>query len=130
MRILALVLLLAACSPEQAEPPAERLLYAGDGRDRLCIVGQRGGFVIYSNGNANCSARGRIERSGDRVVLIPDGDADCRIEARVDGDRLALGAQPEACGYYCGPGADYAGKALTQQASASPAVDFAGDPLC
>ena len=34
MRIIALVLLLTACSPEGAEPPTERLAYAGEGRDR------------------------------------------------------------------------------------------------
>jgi hypothetical protein len=130
MRVLTLVLLLPACSPETAEPPAERLFYAGEGRDRFCAEGQRGGFIIYGDADANCSARGRVERSADRFVLIPDGDADCRIEARLSGDRLAFGARSDACAYYCGPGADYAGKALTRQASASPAVDFAGDPLC
>jgi len=128
--MLAAVLLLTACSPKAPEPPAERLLYAGDGRDRLCVAGQRGGFIIYGEGNANCSARGKIERSGDRFTLIPDGDSDCRILADMNGDGLRLGARSTACAYYCGPGADYAGKALAKNASASPAVDFAGDPLC
>lgn len=123
-------LLLSACSPEAADPPAERLLYAGQGRDRLCVAAPRGGFVVYGQGNANCSARGRIERSGDRLVLIPDGDPDCRIEARLSGGRLAFGPRADACAYYCGPGADYAGKVLAKSATASPAVDFAGDPLC
>ena len=130
MRILALALLLAACSPEAAGPSTEHLLYAGEGRDRLCIAGQRGGFIIYGDGNANCSARGRIERSGDRLVLIPDGDPDCRIEAKLREDALALGPRSNACAYYCGPGADFAGRGLARNASASPAVDFAGDPLC
>ena len=130
MRVLALVLLLAACSPQAPEPPAERLLYAGEGRDRLCLAGQRGGFIVYGDGDANCTARGRVERTGDRLLMIPDGDSDCRIEVSATGDRLTLGARAAACTYYCGPGADYAGKAFTQSASASPAVDFAGDPLC
>ena len=130
MRFLLSVLLLAACAPEAAEPPAERLLYAGEGRDRLCVAGQRGGFITYGDGDANCSARGRIERSGDRLALLPDGDSECRIEAKLDGDRLGLGARSAACAYYCGPGADYTGKGLAVSTSASPAVDFAGDPLC
>ena len=130
MRALGLVLLLAACSPKPAEPPADRLLYAGDGRDRLCVAGQRGGLIAYGEGNANCSARGRIERSGNRLALIPDGDEDCRIEATFSGDSLRFAVRSAACAYYCGPGADFAGKALTKSGSASPAVDFAGDPLC
>ena len=130
MRILAPVLLLAACSPEAAQPTPERQLYASEGRDRLCLAGERGGFITYGDGDANCSARGRIERAGDRLTLIPDGDSECRIEAKISGDRLALGARAAACAYYCGPGADFAGKGLAKSASASPAVDFAGDPLC
>jgi hypothetical protein len=130
MRILVPVLLLAACSPEAPEEPTERQLYAGEGRDRLCVAGQRGGFITYGAGDANCSARGRIERTGDQLALNPDGDSDCRIEAKVSGDRVALGARSAACAYYCGPGADYTGKGFAESASASPAVDFAGDPLC
>ena len=130
MRTIALVLVLAACSPEAAEAPSESLLYAGEGRDRLCISGQRGGLIVYGDGNANCSARGRVERSADRLVLLPDGDSDCRIEGKLDGDRLALGKRAAACDYYCGPGADYAGKGFSRSTRASPAVDFAGDPLC
>jgi hypothetical protein len=130
MRILGLVFLLAACSPQPAEAPAERLLYAGEGRDRLCVSGQRGGLIIYGARDTNCSARGRIERSGDRLTLIPDGDPDCRIEATLSGDNLRLGARSLSCAYYCGPGADFAGKALAKDATASPARDFAGDPLC
>jgi len=130
MRILGLILLLAACSPNAAEPKTERLLYAGEGRDRLCTKGDRGGFIVFGGGDSNCSARGRIERAGDRLVLIPNGDPDCRIEATLAGDRLRFGARSPACAYYCGPGADFAGKPLTRNAAASPAVDFAGDPLC
>jgi hypothetical protein len=130
MRILAIVVLLASCSPQAPEQPAERLLYASGGKDRLCVVDQRGGLIAYDRGDANCSARGRVERSADRLVLMPDGDSDCRIEATLDGARLTLGPRSDACGYYCGPQADYAGKALSRSDSASPAVDFAGDPLC
>jgi hypothetical protein len=130
MRWLLPILLLTACSPEPTEPAAEHLHYAGAGRDRLCIAGLRGGFITYGEGNANCSARGRVERSGNRITLMPDGDSDCRIIADLNGDGLRFGARSAACAYYCGPGADYAGKHLIDNASASPAVDFAGDPLC
>jgi hypothetical protein len=130
MRILPLTLLIAACSPEATEPPTTRMLYAGEGRDRLCVSGGRGGLIVYGDGDVNCSARGSIERSADRLVLIPDGDSDCRIEGKIVGDRLSLGAGSEACAYYCGPGTDYAGNALARNDSASPAVDFGGDPLC
>ncbi len=130
MRILALIPLLAACSPEPAEPQTERQLYAGEARDRLCIVGERGGFITYGDGDANCSARGRVEKAGGRLLLIPDGDPDCRIEASLSGDRLTFGALAPACAYYCGPGATFADRSLTKSTSASAAVDFAGDPLC
>jgi hypothetical protein len=130
MRIIFTVLLLTACSPDAAEAPAEHLLYAGESRDRLCVAGQRGGLIIYGAGDTNCSARGHVDRSGDRLTLIPDGDPDCRIEATLAGDTLRLGARSPSCAYYCGPGADFADKALAKDAAASLAKDFAGDPLC
>jgi hypothetical protein len=131
MRILALVLLLAACSPAAPEPDAERLLYAGEGRDRLCMAGDRIGFIAYGEGDANCSVRGRVNRAGEQLLTItPDGDEDCRIELRQEGESLRLGKVAAACAYYCGPGANFEGMVFTENASASPAVDLAGDPLC
>lgn len=130
MRCLPLLFLLAACSDQAPEPSSERLLYAGEGRDRLCIAGQRGGLIVYGEGDANCSARGQVERPAGRLVLVPDGDSDCRIAARLDGDRLSFEASAAACAYYCGPGASWSGKVLRASPDASPAVDFAGDPLC
>ena len=130
MRILFLVLLLAACSPAPSEPEPERQLYAGEGRDRLCMAGNRAGFITYGGGDANCSVRGRIERAENRLALIPDGDQDCHIEVQEQGETLHLGKVAAACAYYCGPGARFEGKTFTANASASPAVDFAGDPLC
>jgi len=64
-----LLLVLAACSPQAAKPPAEQLIYAGGSRDRLCLAGERGGFIVYGEGDANCMARGRVDRTGDRLVL-------------------------------------------------------------
>ena len=126
-----LPLLVGACSPEAGKPPAERLLYAGEGRDRLCLAGERGGFIAYGDGDANCTARGRIERAGERLLtLVPDGDPDCRIALNAQPGSVRLGKQSAACQYYCGPGASFAGKPFNEASSASPAVDFAGDPLC
>jgi hypothetical protein len=131
MRLPVLVLLLAACSPETPEKAPERALYAGDGRDRLCIAGERVGFITYGAGDANCSVRGRIDRAGEQLLtIVPEGDQDCRIAAREQAGTIRLGKAEAACAYYCGPGAGFAGKAFGRRPSASPAVDFAGDPLC
>ena len=131
MRILLLILLLAACSPEAPEGPPERALYAGEGRDRLCLAGDRVGFIVYGAGDANCSVRGRVEPAGEQLLtIVPDGDPDCRIEAREAPGSITLGQANEACAYYCGLGADFAGKAFARADGASPAIDFAGDPLC
>jgi hypothetical protein len=131
MRILGTLLLLTACSPQAPEPPAERQLYAGQGRDRLCIAGQRGGFIVFGQGDTNCSVRGEIGQAGEHLlVLTPAGDVDCRIDLDRELGAIRIGPRSAACAYYCGPGADYSGKLLTKNTSASPAVDFAGDPLC
>ena len=126
------LLLLTACAPEQTkQPPADSQTYAGPGRDRLCIKGERAGFIAFGEGDSNCSVRGRIERDGDRLAAIrPDGDEDCRIPAERVGEAIRLGKAGDACAYYCGPGASFDGKTFTQQPSSSPAADFAGDALC
>ena len=130
MRLLLALLLLAGCS-QQADPPSADLrAYAGEGRDRLCIAGERAGFIAYGAGDANCSAKGRLERAPGTLTFIPAGDEDCRIALTEAGDSLRLGPRSESCAYYCGPGADFSGRSFTPQANASPAVDFAGDPLC
>ena len=130
MRLLPLVLLLSACSPAAPEPESGRRLYAGEGRDRLCMTGDQVGFIAFGEGDANCSVRGRLDRAENRLTLVPDGDADCRIEIEEQGDSLRLGTVTPHCAYYCGPRASFAGKVFTENASASAAVDFAGDPLC
>lgn len=131
--------LLAACRQEPDQPaqaPAESreavVTYAGAGRDRLCLDEGRGriGFITYGQGDMNCSVRGAVVRSGDRLSIAPDGDESCRVDATVDGERLALGPVSTSCGYYCGAGASFAGKAFTRSSPGSPAEDFAGDPLC
>lgn len=128
--ILPAVLLIAACSSEAPRSPPERALFAGEGRDRLCLAGERVGFVTYGEGDANCTVQGRAEQSGEQMTITPDGDEDCRIEARREGGVISLKPLSAACDYYCGPGASFEGRSLEYEAAASPAVDFAGDPLC
>jgi hypothetical protein len=138
--ILPAILLLTACS-DQAATPSIVGLFAGEGRDVLCIAGpagqQRGAFIAYGDGNNNCSARGRVEAEGAGWALVPSGEGECRIPFSMSGDRIALGAGHPSCSYYCGPRADYAGKsfrradpAAAAAAPSNPMVDFAGEPLC
>jgi hypothetical protein len=129
--VLPAFLLLAACSGGTPQSPPERVLYAGEGRDRLCLAGERAGLIAYGEGDANCSVRGGVEKTGEQqLTIIPDGDEDCRIDARQQGETIRLKSLSAACDYYCGPGASFDGKAFAKNAAASPAVDFAGDPLC
>ena len=131
MRAFPLILLLAACSPEAPERPVEPSLYAGEGRDRLCRAGDRIGFITYGEDDANCSVRGRVNRAGEHLLsIVPSGDEDCRIELHEEGSSVRLGKRAAACAYYCGPDVSFEGRTFTESASASPAVDFAGDPLC
>jgi hypothetical protein len=131
MRILVLALLLTACSQQEPQKPAAQVTYAGQGRDRLCIKGDRAGLITYGKGDGNCSVQGRVERSGEHLLtLAPIGDQDCRIGIEQQGGTLRLGKADAACSYYCGPDASFAGKSFTRNDTASQALDFAGDPLC
>ncbi|MDQ3078083.1 MAG: hypothetical protein M3Q83_04485 [Pseudomonadota bacterium] len=134
-------ILLAACSNEPSAPTVVTGIFAGDGRDALCIVGeagqQRAGFIAYGAGDNNCSARGRVESGGANWTLVPDGDEECRIPFGVEGDRISLRPGNASCSYYCGPGASFAEKSFQRAeradkaaAARNPMVDFAGDPLC
>ena len=132
--ILILAPLLAACSQEAAQPSLATGTFAGEGRDRLCIAGDpgayRAGLIAYGEGNANCSAAGRLEQSGATWVLVPQGEGDCRIPLEINGNIARIGRPPAACSYYCGPGASLAGKAYNRADMGAKATDFAGDPLC
>ena len=134
--------LLAACS-DQAPAPSIAGMFAGEGRNALCIAGsasqQRAGFITYGQGGNNCSARGRVEADGEGWALVPsgEGEGECRIPLSVDGDSISLGSGDSSCAYYCGPGATFAGKSFRRvdpadgvAAARNPMVDFAGDPLC
>lgn len=132
--ILPLPLLLAACSQQPAEPSLTTGTFAGEGRDRLCLAGEpgsyRGGFIAFGEGDVNCSASGRIEIQGNQVALVPRGEGNCRIPLIIEGNIVRIGQVPDACSYYCGPGATMAGKSYNRADMGATAVDLAGDPLC
>jgi len=138
MRCLILLSALTASACAKEEPAASGFAtatYKGDDRNALCIAGsagaQRAGFVVYGADDANCSASGRIEQAGEGWLLIPAGDADCKIPFSASaGGRISLESGPSACAYYCGPGATYAGSSFRRFPDGKPATDHAGDPLC
>ena len=139
--ILPLIVLLAACSQEPAPSGLATGLFAGEGRDALCIAGeagsQRAGFIAYGDGDTNCSARGRVVAESSGFALVPQGEGDCRIPVTQTQTGVALGKAPASCSYYCGPGASFEGKGFrlvspgdAGAAETTPMVDLAGDPLC
>jgi len=132
--MLAVALFLAACSKQPAEPGLTAGMFAGEGRDRLCIAGEAGalraGLIAYGTGDVNCSASGSLQRAGQGWALIPRGEGDCRIPLVIDGNSVRIGQPPAACDYYCGPGATIAGKTYQRADMGAQAVDLAGDPLC
>ena len=132
--ILAVALLLTACSKQPAEAGLSGGTFAGVGRDRLCIAGESGalraGLIAYGPDDVNCSAAGSLQRAGQGWVLIPKGEGDCRIPLVIDGNSVRVGRPPAACDYYCGPGATLAGKSYQRTETGEKADDLAGDPLC
>jgi hypothetical protein len=132
--ILLLALLLTACSRQPAEPSLSTGTFAGNGRDRLCIAGEpgnyRAGLIAFGDDDANCTAAGRLERTGAGWSLVPKGEGDCRIPMVIEGNSLRIGQTPAACSYYCGPGASLAGKSYNRSDMGAKATDLAGDPLC
>ena len=140
--ILSLALLLVACGPKQAEPEnavetaaqakAELAVFAGQGRNRLCLDRRNGraAFITYGTGDENCSVSGSLQGSGANASLIPDGDESCRIELRIATDRVQLGQASPACAYYCGPSAGYAASEFRRTDDEARVEDLAGDRLC
>ncbi len=132
--ILPLTLLIAACSQQPAEPLLTTGTFAGEGRDRLCIAGEPGGYraglIAYGPDNVNCSAAGRLEGSGTGWDLVPKGEGDCRIPLAIEENAVRVGQVPAACAYYCGPGATMNGRSYNRADMGAKAVDLAGDPLC
>lgn len=132
--IIPVALLLAACSQQSENPSIPTGVYAGQGRDRLCIAGEsgnyRGGLIAFGAGDTNCSASGRLMAEGGQYVLVPRGEGECRIPLRIEGNVVRIGSLPAACAYYCGPGAQMAGRSFNRADMGAQAVDLAGDPLC
>ena len=133
--LLPCIMLLAACSKEQASAPSiSPGNSTGEGRDRLCIAGEagnyRGGLIAFGAGEVNCSASGKIESENGQISLLPRGEGGCRIPISIEGDTARIGEIPAACSYYCGPGASMAGKSFNRSGAGATATDLAGDPLC
>jgi hypothetical protein len=132
--IIPMALLLVACSQQGENPSIPTGTYAGQGRDRLCIAGEVGGYraglIAYGPGNMNCSAAGRLEPVGAEWALIPKGEGPCRIPIEIQGKMVTIGQPPAACDYYCGPGADLAGRIYNKADMGTKVVDLSGDPLC
>lgn len=139
LTLSALVLAAALAGCRASELPSENqvavsaseiLVFAGQGRDRLCLKQgeERAGFITYAaTGDANCSVRGTTGEAGS---IRPDGDTACTIPFTRDGDRITLRDGGPACAYYCGPGASLAGKTFARMDKMETVTDFVGDPLC
>ncbi len=115
------VMLLAGCSGEAI---IEDGSFAGQGRDRLCIAGERAGVIVYGAGDSNCSASGRLEG----LVLVPRGEGECRIGLIEEGGGYGINAVSAGCDYYCGAGSSFKKQRFAR--STGPVVDLEGDPLC
>lgn len=138
--LLPILLLTAACRNEGAgdngggsvpvakAEGATTALFAGQGRDRMCLKPDGGAAVITyaASGDASCTLRGDLKGG----VLSPVGDAGCRVATVLEGDRIRLGRAGPGCAYYCGPGAVLEGKTFVRMDKPAPVTDIAGDPLC
>lgn len=129
------ILLLAGCT--KPEDPGDALVgvYRGAGRDALCMAREgaalRAGLITYGTGATNCSLAGAAEVRENTLVVRPRGDSECSVEVRVANGVATVGARSQSCAYYCGPGADFAGRVLRKAPDAALKVtDLAGDPLC
>ena len=100
----------------------------------MCVAGAAGGYraglIAYGQGDVNCSAAGSLEPAGAGWVLVPKGEGPCRIPIEFEGDAAKVGQPPATCAYYCGPGANMAGRSFNRSETGSQAVDLAGDALC
>jgi hypothetical protein len=143
LHLFLLALLLTACReqdvPTAANQPTNAdaadnavQIFAGQGRDRLCLDerGGRAGLITYGQGDANCSIQGAVQQAGPRITVAPDGDESCRVAGTIAGTQVTLGPLTPECAYYCGPTADYSGRSFTAADNAGPVTDLAGDPLC
>ena len=129
------ILLLAGCS--QGADPGDAWIgnYRGPNRDALCVAregqGFKAGLITYGDGDMNCSLSGPAQIRGDGLVITPRGDSECSVQVSITNGIATFGQRTSACAYYCGPGANFAGRKLPKAPDASTKVsDFAGVPLC
>ena len=138
--VISLALAAAACGSSEDAPatigpgaglePGQWELGSKSG---LCVA-QSGaaGLFIDSESGANCMAQGTVEQDeAGGLAFVPRGDDRCRIPIEDRGQSLVLGDGGDACRYYCGGEADYAGRELVRNWEPKRTiVDVAGDPLC
>jgi hypothetical protein len=154
--VLALLLLLAACSGQAPQQNAEQPqdlesaaiergmvrdpadtnlagLYARD-TDKLCVVedeaGYRiGAFVDYGD-RITCSGSGRVTRIGERLHIQLGADADgCSFDARFDGDKIFFpGSVPDGCAKLCARRASYAGLEVSRLSESAAEARAMRDP--
>ena len=135
MRMIpALLFLLTACSGGRDEPIATGI-FAGQGRDRLCV--QKAGDVVSAGlityaatGDTNCTIAGQLQPVGDAFVLTSRADETCRLSLTLNGPSLRIAKVIGNCDYYCGPRANLAGRSFTRAPSAPAPTDFGGTKLC
>ena len=141
MRVLVIPLLLLTGACQQEAPvtgPGGQqkggaiTVYAGSGRDRLCLAEQGGtaSFITYAaSSDANCTVQGSWSPAGPQAIR-PNEDRSCSITFNKDGRSVQLLAGGAGCAYYCGLGASFAGKTFVRMDKPDQVTDFAGDPLC
>ena len=126
----------SACSDQEAAaPPLTAGIYAGSGRDRLCLSRDNGGariaIIAYGEGDDNCTIQAKASVAEQGVLVEAVGDPACKFFIASAGTTLTLPERlPASCDYYCGPSASLANKKFTRAAGAAPVADLAGDPLC
>ncbi len=153
MRLLGLLLLLAACSGPESDRSAEggaaleaaaiergiirdpaasaaTGLFAREG-DRLCLIerGENvriGGFIDYGDG-IGCTARGSASRMGE--TLSVEFGQGCRFDAAFDGDRVRFpGKLPGGCERLCTRRASLAGLTLDRLSESASEAEALRDP--
>ena len=140
---LSALLALAACGGSDDRDNAPVSTGPGEGlgpafyqfadRSGLCAASDNSAaLIVYGEDDANCMVEGRIETADDgAMALVPRGDGQCRIPIEDLGQSIRLGDGGDSCAYYCGGGAQYAGRELIKNWDETPDLrDAAGDPLC
>ena len=157
---LAILLVLAACSPQQEadgnRSESQSRSFAGrplafgglsglyesgaaPDRSQMCIL-RRGhstqfGLVVRKSPTDLCSGSGVALSVSGGIEFRMNGDSRCRIRGRISGQKIIFPAMVErGCAYYCGGRADLANIAFARmkggRRAARSARDLVGEPLC